>query len=180
MTKDESIEFKKIKATKNELEIELGDEYENILNPITHILLENEDVNDDNEANIGYNILSDNLDYKNYISNLDSYQLSLSGEDVDQSCENGNKYEELYSTQEQLAQSFKPSRNVFTSLKLYLKRSSGISNLGWYIVFIRNDSVVGDTWLVGIGRMQNIPTDGGWVTFNCLKHYELDIDRSYY
>ena len=44
MTKDEGIEFKKIKATKNELEIELGDEYENILNPITHILLENEDV----------------------------------------------------------------------------------------------------------------------------------------
>jgi len=44
MQKDESIDFKKIKATKNELEIELGDEYENILNPITHILLENEDV----------------------------------------------------------------------------------------------------------------------------------------
>ncbi len=44
MPKDESIDFKKIKATKNELEIELGDEYENILNPITHILLENDDV----------------------------------------------------------------------------------------------------------------------------------------
>jgi len=44
MQKYESIDFKKIKATKNELEIELGDEYENILNPITHILLENEDV----------------------------------------------------------------------------------------------------------------------------------------
>jgi len=38
MQKYESIDFKKIKATKNELEIELGDEYENILNPITHIL----------------------------------------------------------------------------------------------------------------------------------------------
>ena len=44
MPKDEIIDFKKIKATKNELEIELGDEYENILNPITHILLENDDV----------------------------------------------------------------------------------------------------------------------------------------
>ena len=38
------MEFKKIKKTTNELEIEISDEYENILNPITHILLENKDV----------------------------------------------------------------------------------------------------------------------------------------
>ncbi|UCD13937.1 MAG: hypothetical protein JSW60_00530 [Thermoplasmatales archaeon] len=38
------MDFKKIKKTANELEIEIGDEYENILNPITHILLENKDV----------------------------------------------------------------------------------------------------------------------------------------
>lgn len=44
MAKNETLEFKKIKGTKTELEIEVSDEFENILNPITHVLLENEDV----------------------------------------------------------------------------------------------------------------------------------------
>lgn len=44
MVKDTSLEYKKIKSSKNELEIELGEAYLNILNPITHILLEDEDV----------------------------------------------------------------------------------------------------------------------------------------
>ena len=38
------MELKTIKKTKNELEIEVTDENETILNPITHILTENEDV----------------------------------------------------------------------------------------------------------------------------------------
>jgi len=44
MVKDDNENFKKIKSTKNELEIELNEEFENILNPITHVLLENKDV----------------------------------------------------------------------------------------------------------------------------------------
>jgi DNA-directed RNA polymerase subunit L len=44
MVKNDSENFKKLKSTKSELEIELSDEFENILNPITHILLENKDV----------------------------------------------------------------------------------------------------------------------------------------
>ena len=38
------MELKTIKKTKNELELEVIDEDETILNPITHILTENEDV----------------------------------------------------------------------------------------------------------------------------------------
>lgn len=38
------MELKTIKKTKTELEIEIIDENETILNPITHILSENEDV----------------------------------------------------------------------------------------------------------------------------------------
>jgi DNA-directed RNA polymerase subunit L len=38
------MELKTVKKTKKELEIEVVDEDETILNPITHILLENEDV----------------------------------------------------------------------------------------------------------------------------------------
>lgn len=44
MAKDEDVEFRKIKGTKTELEIEVSEEFENILNPLTHLLLENEDV----------------------------------------------------------------------------------------------------------------------------------------
>jgi len=44
MVKDDNENFKKIKSTKNELEIELNEEFENILNPITHVLFENKDV----------------------------------------------------------------------------------------------------------------------------------------
>jgi len=38
------MELKTIKKTKNELELEIIDENETILNPITHILSENKDV----------------------------------------------------------------------------------------------------------------------------------------
>jgi len=38
------MELKTIKKTKNELEIEVTDENETILNPITHVLTENKDV----------------------------------------------------------------------------------------------------------------------------------------
>ena len=44
MPKDEVVDFRKLKVTKTELEIEVSEEFENILNPITHLLLENEDV----------------------------------------------------------------------------------------------------------------------------------------
>lgn len=44
MVKEDNENFKKLKSTKNELEIELSEEFENIINPITHILLENKDV----------------------------------------------------------------------------------------------------------------------------------------
>ena len=38
------MELKTLKKTKNEVELEVIDENETILNPITHILLENDDV----------------------------------------------------------------------------------------------------------------------------------------
>lgn len=39
-----SVELKKVKKTKNELEIEVLDENETLLNPIVHILSNNDDV----------------------------------------------------------------------------------------------------------------------------------------
>jgi len=140
---------------------------------------ENIENKSDQEVLMGANVLSTGIDsyVEKYVKNKNVNALGTA-ESKDQSCENGNNYYNLHWTSEHVAQGFKPTMNLFTSLKLYLKRTSSAN--GFYLVLIRNDSIDNENWLGGFGLIESLSTSGGWVTFTCAEHFVMNPGSTYY
>jgi len=98
----------------------------------------------------------------------------------DQYCENGNQYYTSSLTSIYMAQSFKPSKNWFTKLNIYLKKSSNNINTGIFVLTIRNDTYNNKDWLGATGLLQSVSTSGGWLEIPCKKPFPMIPGKTYF